>query len=140
MMRELEGQTRAVLDPDAEHPTPNTSFPPYAFNLFSHNTPVNEHGYNDEEWKVINESRKILEMPDLRINVTCVRVPVLRAHSESVTIEFAGPAPSEDSIREVLSAATWRPGHRRPCEQSIPRLRSKQADRAMFSSAAFGRM
>lgn len=104
MMRELESQTRATLDPDTEH-APNTNFPPYAFNLFSHNTPVNEHGYNEEEWKVIQESHKILGMPDLRINVTCIRVPVLRAHSESVTIEFAGTAPSEDAIREVLAHA-----------------------------------
>jgi aspartate-semialdehyde dehydrogenase len=78
---------------------------PYAFNLFSHNTPINEHGYNEEEWKVIQESRKILEMPDLRINVTCVRVPVIRAHSESITVEFAGEAPSEQQIREILASA-----------------------------------
>jgi len=78
---------------------------PYAFNLFSHNTPINEHGYNEEEWKVIEESRKILGLPDLRINVTCVRVPVVRAHSESVTIEFAGEAPSENAIREKLQSA-----------------------------------
>jgi len=78
---------------------------PYAFNLFSHNTPINEHGYNEEEWKVIEESRKILGLPDLKINVTCVRVPVIRAHSESVTIEFADEAPSESAIREALSKA-----------------------------------
>lgn len=78
---------------------------PYAFNLFSHNTPINEHGYNEEEWKVIQESRKILGLPDLRINVTCVRVPVVRAHSESITIEFEGEAPSEERVREVLSRA-----------------------------------
>ncbi len=104
MMRELEEQTKAALL-DTQHPTPNTSFPPYAFNLFSHNTAINEHGYNEEEWKVIEETRKIIGMPDLRINVTCVRVPVLRAHSESVTVEFAGTAPSEDEVREVLSIA-----------------------------------
>ncbi|MBC8064741.1 MAG: aspartate-semialdehyde dehydrogenase [Chlorobia bacterium] len=78
---------------------------PYAFNLFSHNTPINEHGYNEEEWKVIQESRKILEMPNLRINVTCIRVPVVRAHSESITIEFEGEAPSEARIRECLATA-----------------------------------
>ncbi|HJP81891.1 MAG TPA: aspartate-semialdehyde dehydrogenase [Fimbriimonadaceae bacterium] len=78
---------------------------PYAFNLFSHNTPINEHGYNEEEWKVIEESRKILGLPDLRINVTCIRVPVMRAHSESVTVEFAGQAPSEDEIRQRLASA-----------------------------------
>ena len=78
---------------------------PYAFNLFSHNTPINDEGYNEEEWKVIQESRKILGLPELRINVTCVRVPVLRAHSESITVEFAGSAPSEAQIRDALSIA-----------------------------------
>jgi aspartate-semialdehyde dehydrogenase len=105
MMRELESQTKMALDPNAERQTPNASFPPYAFNLFSHNTPINEHGYNEEEWKVIQESRKIIGMPDLRINVTCVRVPVLRAHSESVTVEFEGEAPGEDEVRNVLARA-----------------------------------
>jgi aspartate-semialdehyde dehydrogenase len=105
MMRELQDQTRAAMDPDGAPVQRNESFPPYAFNLFSHNTLINEHGYNDEEWKVIQESRKILRMPDLRINVTCVRVPVLRAHSETVTVEFDGPAPTEDEVRHVLENA-----------------------------------
>jgi aspartate-semialdehyde dehydrogenase len=104
MMRELEGQTKAALDVSSGHER-NTAFPPYAFNLFSHNTPINEHGYNDEEWKVIGETRKILSMPALRVNVTCVRVPVLRAHSESVTVEFAGPAPTDAEIRAALQGA-----------------------------------
>ncbi len=103
VMRELEDQTREYL---AGRPVSPSVLPhPYAFNLFSHNTPVNEHGYNEEEWKVIEESRKILGEPDLKINITCVRVPVLRAHCESVTVEFAGPAPSEDEVREALRAA-----------------------------------
>ena len=101
-MRELEEQSRAVLE--GRTPEPKVMPHIYAFNLFSHNTAINEHGYNDEEWKVINESRKILGMPELRINVTCVRVPVLRAHSESVTVEFAGDAPSEDRVREAVES------------------------------------
>ena len=44
-------------------------------------------------------------MPDLKINVTCVRVPVLRAHTETVTIEFDGPAPSVEAAREALANA-----------------------------------
>lgn len=100
-MAELETQTQGVLQ--GEEPNPQVMPHVYAFNLFSHNTPINEHGYNEEEWKVIQESRKILGMPDLKINVTCIRVPVLRAHSESITIEFAGAAPSEDDVRAVLS-------------------------------------
>lgn len=99
-MRELETQTKGVLE--GLPPIPEVLPHVYAFNVFSHNTPINDEGYNEEESKVIAESRKILEMPDLKINVTCVRVPVLRAHSESITIEFAGAAPTEQQIRAVL--------------------------------------
>ncbi|MDR3687916.1 MAG: aspartate-semialdehyde dehydrogenase [Fimbriimonas sp.] len=103
MMRLLEDETRAVVN-GAELPESplNTR---YAFNLFSHNTAINEFGYNEEEAKVIFESRKILAMPDLKVNITCVRVPVLRAHTESVTVEFAHKAPSIEEIRAVLSTA-----------------------------------
>jgi aspartate-semialdehyde dehydrogenase len=78
---------------------------PIAFNLFSHNTPINEHGYNGEEWKVILETRKTLDMPDLAIDITCVRVPVLRAHSVSINLEFDGHAPSVAAVHEALEAA-----------------------------------
>lgn len=103
VMNELTAQTRAVLNGEDYPPqeVPHT----YAFNLFSHNTPINEHGYNDEEWKVIFESRKILGMPELAIGVTCVRVPVLRAHSIALTLEFADMAPSEEAVRSALQAA-----------------------------------
>ena len=100
-MSELEQQTRDVLE--GREAKPDVLPHIYAFNLFSHNTPVNEHGYNEEEWKVIQESRKILDMPSLRINVTCIRVPVLRAHSESVTVEFKGSPPTEEAAREALA-------------------------------------
>ncbi len=103
VMSELENQTREVLE--GKPAEPKVLPHPYAFNLFSHNTPIGEGGYNEEELKVIAESRKILGLPELKINVTCVRVPVLRAHSESVTIEFDGPAPSEDAVREALKTA-----------------------------------
>ncbi len=76
---------------------------PYAFNLFSHNTPIGDDGSNEEESKVVQESRKILNDPDLKVNVTCIRVPVLRAHTETVTVEFVGEAPSEDAVRDVLA-------------------------------------
>jgi aspartate-semialdehyde dehydrogenase len=103
VMRELEDQTRAYLEGRSIE---STLLPhQYAFNLFSHNTAIGEGGYNEEELKVIAESRKILGMPELKINVTCVRVPVLRAHSESVTVEFEGPAPDEEAVRELLAAS-----------------------------------
>ncbi|MCE9557410.1 MAG: aspartate-semialdehyde dehydrogenase [Armatimonadetes bacterium] len=102
-MQELRDQTQDFLsgNPIQQKVMPHT----YAFNLFSHNTPINEFGYNDEEWKVIAECRKMLDLPDLKINVTCIRVPILRAHSESVTVEFDGPAPSIEDVREVLNTS-----------------------------------
>jgi aspartate-semialdehyde dehydrogenase len=103
MMRLLEDETKAIVA--GEEPGPSILNTRYAFNLFSHNTPINEFGYNEEEAKVMEETRKILGMPELKINVTCVRVPVLRAHTESVTVEYAGKAPSEDEVREALAAS-----------------------------------
>ena len=102
-MQELVEQSRVVLAGGKAEPK---EFPHQcAFNVFSHNTPIDETGYNEEERKVIAESRKILGDPGLRVNVTCVRVPVLRAHSESITVEFAGPAPSVEAARAALSQA-----------------------------------
>lgn len=102
-MAELETQTREVLA--GKDPIPKVLPHPYAFNLFSHNTPIDEAGYNEEEVKVMQECRKILDEPNLKINVTCVRVPILRAHSESVTVEFADTAPSEADVRKCLQHA-----------------------------------
>jgi aspartate-semialdehyde dehydrogenase len=75
-----------------------------AFNLFSHNTPIGPDGYNTEERKVVEEMRKIFHAPDLAIAPTCIRVPVLRAHSESVTLTFERPM-TPDECREILRSA-----------------------------------
>ncbi len=99
-MQELLEQTAAVLE--GKPVTPRVLPHQIAFNLFSHNSAINEWGYNEEEWKMIHESRKILHEPELAITATCVRVPVLRAHSESINIEFAGRRPSVDEAREAL--------------------------------------
>jgi aspartate-semialdehyde dehydrogenase len=99
-MQELLDQTRQVLK---NEPITPMVFPhPIAFNLFSHNTRIDETGYNEEERKMILESRKILHDENLKITATCIRVPVLRAHSESVNVEFEGPRPSLNAIREAL--------------------------------------
>ena len=103
MMRLLEDETRAVLGHGDKPESPLNA--PYAFNLFSHNTPIGDDGFNEEESKVMAETRKILGLPNLKLNVTCVRVPVLRAHSESVTIEFDGPAPTREAVTAILSKA-----------------------------------
>ncbi len=102
-MEELAEQTRDALE--GKPLTPRIMPHIYAFNLFSHNTAINAEGDNEEEAKVKEEVRKILALPDLAMNVTCVRVPVMRAHSESVTVEFEDSAPSEDAVRAALEAA-----------------------------------
>ncbi len=100
-MQELLDQTHEALH---DRPIQPRVFPhPIAFNLFSHNTKVDETGYNEEEQKMIHESRKILHDPGLKISATCIRVPVVRAHSESVNVEFeAGRRPSLESVRQAL--------------------------------------
>src|SRR5438105_3186569 len=95
--------TRASLD--GRPFTPKVIPHPYAFNVFSHNTPVDpETGYNDEETKVIKETRKIFEDEKIAIGVTCVRVPVLRAHCEAITFECEKPI-TEDQVRAIMAQA-----------------------------------
>jgi aspartate-semialdehyde dehydrogenase len=102
-MRELRDATAAYLAGETHEPAVLAH--PYAFNLFSHDTRVDPvTGANDEETKVIRELRKIMQEPELRVGVTCVRVPVLRAHSMALTVEFERPV-SPDAARAVLAAA-----------------------------------
>lgn len=101
-MEELRTQSAAVLD---HKPVTLKEFPhQIAFNLFSHDSPVGPDGYNDEERKMIDETRKIFRDPALAISATCVRVPVFRAHSETVNLTFTRPiTPGE--VREILLAS-----------------------------------
>jgi aspartate-semialdehyde dehydrogenase len=102
-MEELRLSTQAYLEGRAYQ---HTVLPhPYAFNLFSHNTAIDpETGYNGEESKVIAEARKIFAEPDFRVSATCVRVPVLRAHSVAITAEFEQPM-SPDRARALIADA-----------------------------------
>jgi aspartate-semialdehyde dehydrogenase len=77
---------------------------PYAFNLFPHNSPMTENGYCEEELKMVKETRKIFHEPDIRVTATCVRVPVLRAHSEALNIEFEQEPDIEEVYRILKSA------------------------------------
>jgi aspartate-semialdehyde dehydrogenase len=100
LMRELENETRAHMEGRAyEHQLPF----PYAFNLFLHNSDLHESGYSDEELKMLLETRKILEDDSIQMSVTCVRVPVLRAHSISVNVEFH-KAVSLSVAREAIAS------------------------------------
>jgi aspartate-semialdehyde dehydrogenase len=102
-MDELLEQTKAVLAGAA--PQPQVFHEPYAFNLFSHNTAVDpDTGLNVEETKVIQETWKIWDDPTVKISATCIRVPVLRAHSESISVTLKQPA-TVAQVRETISRA-----------------------------------
>ena len=88
-MEEVKTQTQAILQ--GQEPVAELFPYPLAFNLFPHNSPLNVEGYCEEEMKMINETRKIFGAPNLRVTATCVRVPVLRAHSEAINLEFDQP-------------------------------------------------
>jgi aspartate-semialdehyde dehydrogenase len=132
-MTELREATRAALDGRA-YP-PRVLPHPYAFNLFSHDTPIDPAtGYNDEETKVVNEVRKIFAEPELRIGVTCIRVPVLRAHAIALTIECANSITPEEAIALLSDAAGVRLVDDR--ERTISRCRPRRPARMRCWSAA----
>ncbi|MBD2360991.1 aspartate-semialdehyde dehydrogenase [Anabaena minutissima FACHB-250] len=101
-MEEVKIQSSAILQ--GESPVAEVLPYPLAFNLFPHNSPMTDSGYCEEEMKMVNETRKIFDAQQIRISATCVRVPVLRAHSEAINLEFAEPFPPE-AAREILSHA-----------------------------------
>ena len=92
-MEELEDQTRAWV---CGKPLENQVYPhPIAFNLLPHVEARQESGYTKEEEKMLNEGRKILELPELRVSTTCVRVPVFRCHAVAISAEFERPVDVE---------------------------------------------
>ncbi|WP_374579070.1 aspartate-semialdehyde dehydrogenase [Phenylobacterium sp.] len=102
-MEELRQSTAAYLAGEAFEPKVLPH--PYAFNLFSHNAGVDaDTGYNGEELKAMEEIRKIMSAPDLRLSLTCVRVPVLRAHSMALTVEFENPITPAQAEEWLASA------------------------------------
>jgi len=99
---ELDAQMKAYAKGE---PVQKEKFPHQILNnVFSHNTKIAANGYNEEENKMVNETRKIFADPRIMISATCIRVPVPRAHSESINIEFERPM-SVDQVREILSKA-----------------------------------
>ena len=101
-IEELRTQTADVL---AGRPAIPRVFPyQCAFNLFSHDTPIGSDGYNTEERKVLEETRKIFHEPTLALTATCIRVPIIRAHSESVNLTFERPMTAAEA-RNILAKA-----------------------------------
>src|SRR5215218_5744376 len=99
---ELDAQMKAYA---TGQPIVKEKFPHQIVNnVFSHNTKVAENGYNEEENKMVLETRKIFGDPKIMISATCVRVPVPRAHSESINLEFERPI-TPAQVREILKRA-----------------------------------
>ena len=101
-MLELENQTREIL----EGKPPTMKVFPYqiAINLFSHNSQLGPDGYNLEETKMVLETQKIFDCPEIAITATCIRVAVLRTHCESINLEFTDPITDKEA-RVLLSTA-----------------------------------
>ena len=107
-LEELDRQHAALAK--GEHVPKPEVFPfQLAGNVLSHNSSIRSGtsvgaGYNEEEWKVIEETRKILDVRHLPISATCIRVPVRRAHTEAVSVDL-GEDLSLEAARELLRAA-----------------------------------
>ncbi len=101
-MLEMIEQAKEVLE--GRPVTCNTLRYQLAFNLYTHDSKIGPNGYNEEEMKMVNETRKIFDCPDIAITCTCVRVPVMRTHCESINLEFRDPITPEEVV-ELLSMA-----------------------------------
>ena len=96
---------RQVAETHENRPPTTEVYPhPIAFNVLPHVDSFLNDGYTKEEMKMQNEGRRIMHLPEFRASVTCVRVPVYRAHSVAVSAEFENPV-SIDEAREVLAKA-----------------------------------
>ena len=101
-MIELEEQSKQILNGEKANPD---IFPhQIAFNLFPHIDVFQANDYTKEEMKMVFESQKIMNLPELRVNCTCVRLPIFRAHSESLLLEFEDDITPEEA-REILGNA-----------------------------------
>ena len=103
-MQELLEQSRSIIL-DGSNAVECREFPhQIAFNCLPHIDVFQENGYSKEEMKMVNETRKILGDPSIRVTATTVRVPVFRSHAEAVNIETKQPI-SPEEVRELLGNA-----------------------------------
>ncbi|CAD5177909.1 unnamed protein product [Musa acuminata subsp. malaccensis] len=100
VMEEPMQQTHEVFFFNAS----KSHFVQYALNLFSHNAAVFSNGYNEEEMKLVKETRKFWNDMDVKVTATCIRVPVMHAHAENVNLQIEKPL-GEDTARRILEGA-----------------------------------
>ncbi|MDA0238749.1 MAG: aspartate-semialdehyde dehydrogenase [Proteobacteria bacterium] len=102
-MDELFNQTRGMYMNEPEHKFQEIFTKPIAFNVIPHIDKFMDDGYTKEEWKMMVETKKILD-PKIKLTATCVRVPVFIGHAESINIEFETPL-DEKEARKILEKA-----------------------------------
>ncbi len=101
-IEDLEKETKARFE--GKHYYPEALPASIAFNVIPRIDIFMENGYTKEEMKMVNETRKIMHAPNIKVSATCVRVPVFVGHSESITIETEEPI-DVDEAREILKNA-----------------------------------
>jgi aspartate-semialdehyde dehydrogenase len=101
-MLEMIQQAKEVLE--GKPVTCSTLRYQLAFNLYCHDSKIGPNGYNEEEMKMLKETQKIFDCSSIAITCTCVRVPVVRTHCESINLEFTNPITPEQ-VTELLSTA-----------------------------------
>ncbi|MCL0053184.1 aspartate-semialdehyde dehydrogenase [Dehalococcoidales bacterium] len=101
-VEELTTQTRQVIE--GQTTIPHVYPHQIAFNLLPEIDVFLDNGYTKEEWKLVEETRKIMHAEDIAISATCVRVPVFTGHSEAIHVEFSHPM-SPDEARRILAQA-----------------------------------
>ncbi|MBI4237129.1 MAG: aspartate-semialdehyde dehydrogenase [Deltaproteobacteria bacterium] len=128
-METLETETRALLSGEETAPT---AFPhPIAFNCLPHIDQFLDNGYTKEEWKVIEETRKILSLPQLPVTATAVRVPVFVGHSEAVHCSTTRPITAA-AARELLRQAPGIVVVDDPSQLAYPLARTAAGQDAVF--------
>jgi aspartate-semialdehyde dehydrogenase len=108
-MEELERQARLAMDEQPLDFDPGVFTHPIAFEYIPHIDKFDPSGYTKEELKMVNETRKILEAPDLLLSATAVRVPVMVGHGESINVEFEGEMDAERAV-DILRDPRQSPG------------------------------
>ena len=101
-VEELRVQSRQVLE--GQSAIPHVYPHQIAFNILPEIDVFMDNGYTKEEWKMVEETRKIMHAPDIAISATCARVPVFVGHSEAVHVEFSHPMSPEDALRILAEA------------------------------------
>ncbi|MDE5875466.1 MAG: aspartate-semialdehyde dehydrogenase [Muribaculaceae bacterium] len=116
-MAELINQFNELAD--GKQPTIEKFAYQLAFNLIPHVDVFTDNGYTKEEMKMFNETRKIMHSDDIKVSATCVRVPVLRAHSEAIWIETESPL-SLEQVEEAFKKAPGLVVKDNPAEKEYP--------------------